>query len=119
MDVSLQYPQAIQSGLKMLHGAPYAVSLNNQTRSALQVSIIPIPAGTASEHWQVTPGSAVIRYSRAENRSFYSFQLINSESSALYLLDHWDYCELKKKKIKSQLEECVCVALQGSALPDG
>lgn len=89
----------------MLHGAPYAVSLNNQTRSALQVPVIPIPAGTASEHWQVTPGSAVIWYSRAKNRSLYSFQLINSESSAFYLLDHWDYCELKKTKQTKQNEE--------------
>lgn len=88
----------------MLHGAPYAVSLNNQTRSALQVSTIPIQAGTASEHWEVTPGSAVIWYSRAENRSLYSFQLINSESSAFYLLDYWDYCEFKKKKKKKNEE---------------
>lgn len=60
----------------MLHGAPYAVSLNNQTRSAPQVSAIPILAGIASEHWEVTPGSAVIWCSRAENRSLDSFQLI-------------------------------------------
>lgn len=44
----------------MLYGAPYAVSLYNQARSVLQVSTIPIPAGTASEHWEDTPDSAVI-----------------------------------------------------------